>query len=112
MCSNSCPLRRANVRTAAMRTLGDSYLVTPLGTRGAGACRHARLPLCPPPGSTGGEPDGDAYRTAPRGATSTAATPLAYSTRSRPPCLQRSTPEPSASVETTWSTTSSSPPES
>ena len=50
----------------------------------------------------------DAYRTAPRGATSTTATPLAYSTTSRSPCLQRSTPESSANVETTWSTTWSS----
>ena len=50
----------------------------------------------------------DAYRTAPRGATSTTATPLAYSTTSRSPCLQRSTPESTANVETTWSMISSS----
>jgi hypothetical protein len=50
----------------------------------------------------------DAYRTAPRGATSTTAIPRAYSTTSRSPCLQRSTPESSANVETTWSTISSS----
>jgi hypothetical protein len=46
------------------------------------------------------------YRTAPRGATSTAATPLAQSTTSRSPCRQRRTPEASDSVETTWSITS------
>jgi hypothetical protein len=57
--------------------------------------------------TTPGLETGDAYRTAPRGATSTAAPPLAYSTKSRSPCLQRSTPESSASVETTWSITSS-----
>jgi hypothetical protein len=50
-----------------------------------------------------------AYRTAPRGPTSTAATPRAYNTRSRSPCLQRRTPASSASAETTWSITSSSP---
>ena len=71
---------------------------------------------CSNRGCTGWAPGGttqvgmtvDAYRTAPRGATSTTATPLAYSTTSRSPCLQRSTPESSANVETTWSTTWSS----
>ena len=52
------------------------------------------------------------YRTAPRGATSTAATPLAYSTTSRSPCRQRRTPEASDSVQITLSMTSPSLPAS
>jgi hypothetical protein len=48
-----------------------------------------------------------AHTTAPRGATSTAATPRPYSNMCRSPCLARSTPESCASVETTCSTTSS-----
>ena len=51
---------------------------------------------------------GKDYRTAPRGATSTPATPLANRITSRSPCLQRSTPASSASVARTWSITSSS----
>jgi hypothetical protein len=47
------------------------------------------------------------HRTAPRGATSRAATPRPYSTRSRSPCLQRSIPASSARVEITCSRTSS-----
>jgi hypothetical protein len=46
------------------------------------------------------------HRTAPRGATSMAATPRPYSTTSRSPCLLRSTPASWASVAMTCSTTS------
>jgi len=47
------------------------------------------------------------HRTAPRGATSTAAAPRPYRATSRSPCLVRSTPESWASVEMTCSMTSS-----
>ena len=105
------------------RRLAGFYLRTRIGTSaersifrasGEGALRpmgtshRPRHRDCAPNGTTPVAESVDVYRTAPRGATSTAATPLAYSTTSRSPCWQRSTPESSANVETTWSITSSS----
>jgi enamine deaminase RidA (YjgF/YER057c/UK114 family) len=74
----------------------------PLGTcrSRAGSSKWRSTPRIP--AADGG------YRTAPRGAISTAATPRANSTMSRSPCLHRSMPSWSASATTACSTTSSS----